>query len=93
MPEEFWKPEKVLKLKKSLYGLRQSPRNFFKHLKDTLHGAGLKQCTNLDSCLFVSKKVIAVNYVYDTLFFSPKMEYIEEVMKLLRQGEGLKLDK
>ena len=29
MPHEFQKPGKVLKLKKLLYGLRQSPHNFF----------------------------------------------------------------
>ena len=92
MPEGFRQPGKVLKLKKSLYGLKQAPRNFFGHLKGKLEGVGLKQCTNLDPCLFVSDKVIAVNYVDDTLFFSPKREYIDEVIKQLREGGGLDLE-
>ena len=54
--EGFQQPRKLLMLKKSLYGLRQLSRNFFEHLKDKLEGKGLKQCTNLDPCLFVSKK-------------------------------------
>ena len=49
--------------------------------------------TGLDPCLFVSDKVIAVNYVDNTLFFSPKLEYIEDVMKQLRDGGGLDLEK
>lgn len=48
MPQGFRQPGKVLKLKKSLYGLRQAPRNFFEHLKGNLEGAGLKQCTDID---------------------------------------------
>ena len=52
-----------------------------------------KQCTDLDPCLFVSDKVIAVNYVDDTLFFSPKAKYIEEVMSKLRDEGGLELEK
>jgi hypothetical protein len=32
MPKSFGKPGIVLKLRKSLYGLKQSPRNFFHHL-------------------------------------------------------------
>ena len=86
MPEGFIKPGKVLKLNQSLYGLKQAPRNFFEHLKGRLEGAGFKQCTHLDPCLFVSDKVITVNYVDNTLFFLPKMEYIEDVMKCLRDG-------
>ena len=40
MPKGFREPGKVLKLKRSLYGLKQSPRNFFHHLKENLGKAG-----------------------------------------------------
>jgi len=36
MPRGFEEDGKVLKLQKSLYGLRQSPRNFFEHLKENI---------------------------------------------------------
>ena len=43
IPEGFRQPGKVLKWKKSLYGLKHAPRNFFEHLKGKLEGAGLKK--------------------------------------------------
>jgi hypothetical protein len=49
----FAKASKVLKLKKSLYGLKQSPRNFFTHLKEKLEGVGFEQSTS-DQCRFIS---------------------------------------
>jgi hypothetical protein len=33
MPRMFSTQEKVWKLQKSIYGLKQSPRNFFLHMK------------------------------------------------------------
>jgi hypothetical protein len=71
LPKGFKQPEKVLRLKKSLYGLRQSPRNWFLHLKDNFAKVGFKQ-SEYDACLFVSDKVICIVYVDDTLFFSPR---------------------
>lgn len=35
MPRGFSQPGKVLKLKRSLYGLCQSPRNFFQHQRES----------------------------------------------------------
>ena len=42
MPRGFTQQGKCLRLKKSIYGLRQSPRNFFQHLKGKLENAGLQ---------------------------------------------------
>lgn len=71
MPRGFGEPGKVLKLKRSLYGLKQSPRNFFQHLKEKLEGIGFESATDVDPCLFISNKVICLIYVDDTLFYSP----------------------
>ena len=90
MPRGFTQPGKVLKLKKSLYGLRQSPRNFFQYLKSKLESCGFESNDDVDPCLFVSDKVIALVYVDDTLLFSPKPEYIEEAMAEL-SASGLEL--
>jgi Reverse transcriptase (RNA-dependent DNA polymerase) len=83
MPRGFAKDGKVLKLKKSLYGLKQAPRNFFLHLKSKLEAAGFTQSKS-DPCLFISDTVICLVYVDDTLFFSPKKEYINEALAKLR---------
>ena len=55
-------------------------------MKEKLENTGLKQQTNLDQCLFMSSKVIALVYVDDTILFSPKGEYIDEVIEKLRDG-------
>jgi hypothetical protein len=87
MPRGFTETGKVLKLKRSLYGLKQSPRNFFQHLKGKLEGIGFTSMTDIDPCLFISDKVICLVYVDDTLFYSPKSEYIDEVIANLRKNE------
>jgi hypothetical protein len=43
MPRGFVEDRKFLKLKKSLYGLKQSPRNFFLHLEGKLEKFGFTQ--------------------------------------------------
>jgi hypothetical protein len=87
MPRGFYQPGKVLKLKRSLYGLRQSPRNFFKHLKAKLESIGFKSNVNIDPCLFLSDKVICLVYVNDTLFFSTKEEFINDLIDRLTKAD------
>ena len=87
MPRGFSQPGKVLKLKRSLYGLRQSPRNFFRFVKSKLEGAGFQSNDDVDPCLFISDKVICLVYVDDTLFYSPKEEYIDEAIAKLSESE------
>jgi len=83
MPQGSRQEGKVLKLKKSLYGLRQSPLNFFKRLRDALVSRGFKQSES-DPCLFISKKVICVCYVDDCLFFARYQVDIGKVIASLQ---------
>ena len=87
MPRGFVEPGCVLKLKRSLYGLKQSPRNFFQHLKGKLERAGFRNKEEVDPCLFVSDKCICLVYVDDTLFFSPKQSHIDEAIDKLKKDE------
>jgi Reverse transcriptase (RNA-dependent DNA polymerase) len=87
MPRGFVQPNKVLILQKSLYGLKQAPRNFFLHLKGKLESTGFTSQQDLDPCLFISDKVICLVYVDDTLFYSTKEEYIDEVISRLKNSE------
>lgn len=69
MPKGFELPGMVWKLKKSLYGLAQSPRNFFLHTKNQLtQKLGFTQ-SEADPCLFISDDVICLIYVDDALLF------------------------
>jgi hypothetical protein len=90
LPKGFKQPGKVLRLKKSIYGLRQSPRNWFLHLKEKFAKVGFKQ-SEYDACLFVSDRVICSVYVDDTLFFSPRQEYTDEMIVKL-EASGLSLE-
>jgi hypothetical protein len=92
MPRGFANARKVLKLKKSLYGLKQSPRNFFLHLKEKLEGEGFVQSKS-DQCLFISDKVVCLVYVDDTLFFAQNDEDITEVTTgLMKAGMELEVE-
>mmetsp|Transcript_15060 Transcript_15060/g.36762 ORF Transcript_15060/g.36762 Transcript_15060/m.36762 type:complete len:970 (-) Transcript_15060:1237-4146(-) len=92
MPRGFSEPGKVLKLKRCLYGLKQSPRNFFQFLKSNLEEIGFVPQTDVDPCLFISENCICLVYVDDTLFFSPEQKYIDEAVAALR-GKGMELEK
>lgn len=81
---------KVLKLKKTLYGLRQSPREFWKYITKKLAACGLTQ-SKLDPCLFIGEKVICVCYVDDLIFWSRDESHIEELAEMLR-SEGVDLE-
>jgi hypothetical protein len=91
MPRMFERPGYIYKLKKSLYGLRQAPLNFFLYLKEGLEARGFKQST-YDPCLFVSEKVICLCYVDDCLFFAKDDADIENVIDSLQRPEPTKFD-
>jgi len=84
MPRGFEEDRKVLKLQSSLYGSRQSPRNFFKNLKENLIKVGFTQ-SRADPCLFMSENVICLVYLDYTLFYSPNETDIDIVLEKLRK--------
>lgn len=91
MPRGYSEPGKVLRLNRSLYGLKQSPKNFFNFLKGNLEAVGFQAQTDVDPCLFISDKCICLVYVDDTLFFSPNAKYIDETIEKLRE-RGMELE-
>jgi hypothetical protein len=54
MPQGFEEEGKVLKLKKALYGLRQSPKLWYDTLASALHGLGFSPNTE-EQCLWLHK--------------------------------------
>ena len=77
---------KILKLRRFLYGLRQSPRAFWVYMTEKLVAAGLTQ-SQIDPCLFVGPKVIVVMYVDDILFWSTDVEHIYDLGTELREAQ------
>ena len=76
--------KKCLKLTKTLYGLRQSPRSFWKYITKKLEICGLEQ-SNFDPCLFVGTKVICVVDVDDLIFWSKDTLAINDSAMQLRE--------
>ena len=72
-----------LKLKKTLYGLRQSPRAFWKYITVKLQEVGLEQ-SKFNPCLFVGPDVICIVYVDDLIFWSKEVPRINRVAMELR---------
>lgn len=77
---------KILKLRRFLYGLRQSPRAFWVYMTEKLEAAGLVQ-SQIDPCLFVGPKVIVVMYVDDILFWSTDEKHIYDLGMQLREAQ------
>ena len=84
LPPLYGKQNKIWRLKKSLYGLRQSPLNFFQHLKRNLEHRKWR-ASAIDPCLFFKGQLICLVYVDDCLFFGNTMEAIDEEIKLLKE--------
>ena len=79
-----FKPGHVLRLKRSLYGLVQSPKNFFQHLKSNLIKTGFRQSDH-DPCLFLSDTVICLVYVDDCLFFGKEQSHIDAAINRITE--------
>ena len=81
--------KQVLKLKKTLYGLCQSPRAFWKYMTEKLKQVGLKQ-SRFDPCLFIGPDVICVVYVDDLIFWSWDLAHVDRVaVELCKLGVAL----
>jgi hypothetical protein len=81
---------KCLSLKRTLYGLKQSPRAFWKYLVTKFESCGLKM-SEFDPCLFISDRVICVTYVDDILMWSKDEAYIYDLCDILRAA-GVELE-
>ena len=86
-PPGFETPDgSVLKLKKTLYGLKQSPREWYKTLAEYLKTLGFRQ-SNADTCIFVKWEndeltIISV-YVDDLIILSDSMKTLQDVKQAM----------
>ncbi|CAI5530897.1 unnamed protein product [Closterium sp. Naga37s-1] len=77
---------RVWKLKRTLYGLNQSPRGWYKRIDEFLLQHGFT-CSECDSALYVlkegEKQLVLLLYVDDLLLFSDSKDLIREVKQRL----------
>jgi hypothetical protein len=76
--------KKCLKLKKTLYGLQESPQAFWKYITKKLETYRLEQSI-LILVFFVGTKVICVVYVDDLIFWSKDTLAINDSAMQLRE--------
>ena len=84
--ERPFKPNHVLKLKRCLYGLRQSPKNFYEHLKERLESIGFAQ-SKCDPCLFIRNGVVCLVYVDDCLLFGKTQQELDQSIQDIKDAE------
>ncbi len=77
---------KVLHLKKTLYGLHQSPCAFWKYLTEKLCKCSLPQSL-FYPCLYICKKAIAICYVDNLIFWARNEKGIVELAIQLHAEE------
>ena len=89
-PEGFIVPGKenyVYKLKRSLYGLKQSPRQWYKRFDSFMLSHGFKR-SEYDRCVYINivdgSPIYLLLYVDDMLIAAKSREEITTLKKLLR---------
>jgi len=80
--EDRDKPNHVCYLKKSLYGLKQSPRQWYKRFDFYVHSIGFKR-SEFDHCLYFQQHdnncVFLLLYVDDMLLIGPNLKMINGI--------------
>jgi hypothetical protein len=76
----------VLKLNKSLYGLKQASSNWYKHLTSALLNRQLTQSNN-DKCVFFKEGLIVLVYVDDCIIVGKSDSHISNFIESLRSGK------
>ena len=66
-----------MEFKKTIYGLHQSARAFWKYLTKKLELCGLNQ-SEFNPFLFVKEKVVLIVYVGDPIFWVRHEDYIHD---------------
>ncbi len=84
-PDVDLPPGHCFKLKKALYGLRSSPRSWWKHLHKFIKSLHFKPCV-LEPCLYHTvykgERMLLTIYVDDIIIACANQDYIKEVKAL-----------
>ncbi len=75
----------ILKLNKSLYGLKQASLNWFKKLKQGLIDHRFRPSA-INPCLYFKKGMIIITYVDDCIIVSNSMKDINNFVKFMKDG-------
>ena len=85
-PEGEHRKSYVLRLNKSLYGLKQAGYNWFAKLSNGLQDRGFVQ-SNIDPCVFFNHNCIVLTYVDDCIIIGDTHDRINLLIQSLHEGE------
>lgn len=89
-PQGLTVPEgQVLKLQKSLYGLKKSPKYWYEKFTEVITECGFKRSQN-DYCLYHKGNLHLILYVDDLLLIGPSIAEIENVKNFLKTKFSMK---
>ena len=81
----------VLKLKKSLYGLKQASLNWFEKLKQGLMNQEFTP-SEINPCLYLKENMVLLTYVDNCIIISPSRNSIDRLISSMQSGpENFKL--
>lgn len=85
LPDGYREDGKVAKLKKCIYGLKQSPREWYSRLTTLLKSNNF-EITNFDPCVFrhTTKQFLIAVYVDDLSLYGPSGPLMESTISLLK---------
>jgi hypothetical protein len=78
----------VLKLNKSLYGLKQAGYNWFAKLSNGLQDQGFVQ-SSINSCVFFGPGCIVLTYVDDCIIIGDSTDRINKLIQSLHEGDEI----
>ena len=78
--------DEVLRLKRTLYGLKQSPRYFFEYITERLIKQNLL-ASKFDPCLFMNESLIVIIYVDDILIYGRTEAEIDSLIERLKNDD------
>ena len=76
----------VLRLNKSLYGLKSSGQNWFKKLRSGLTDRHFFQ-SQIDKCVFYIDRCVILNYIDDCIIIGKSMEIVDSVIESLHDSD------
>lgn len=91
LPEGYKKKDKIILIKKGLYGLKQAAALWYDNVKAFLATQGLLPTTS-DICLYTNKEksLFVITHVDDFQVMGPKLDKIEQLMHALCKKYKLK---
>ena len=75
----------LLKLDRSLYGLKQGSYNWYQKLKTGLTDRGFKP-SDVDPCIYLKNGLIVLTYVDDCVIVGNSMKEIDSFIKSMKEG-------